>query len=148
MTGMEAENEAVAQRLCRGVMRALDHLGWRSVPEFSLGSGRRVDVIGLDSRGHILIVEIKTSVADFRADLKWREYLDYCDEFLFAVPETFPIALIPAECGLMVADAFEAIIHRPPMIRPPLPPARRRQMLIDFGRLSADRLRRFTDPGI
>ena len=34
--------------------------------------------------------EIKSSLEDFRTDRKWRDYLDYCDSFFFAVAEDFP----------------------------------------------------------
>lgn len=148
MTVHEPERNGLAGRLLRGVTRSLDRHGWRTLPEFALANGRRADVMALDSRGRFMIVEIKTSVADYRADQKWRDYLDYCELFLFAVPEQFPLALLPAECGLMVADEFDAVIHRPAMTCPALAPGRRRQLLIEFGRVSADRLRRLTDPEV
>jgi hypothetical protein len=136
-----------AQALARGVARWLCRQGWRTLTEFILASGRRADVIGLDDVGRFLIVEIKTSPADYRADRKWREYLDYCDWFAFAVPEQFPVSLLPQETGLMIADAYEAVSPRAAMAAPqPMPPARRRQQLIRFGRVAADRLVRITDP--
>lgn len=103
-------------------------------------------MIALDASGRFLIVEIKTSAADYRADRKWREYLDYCDWFAFAVPAGFPAHLLPPEVGLMVADSYDAVSHRPAMAAPPLSPARRRQVLIRFARTSADRVRRLIDP--
>ena len=59
-----------------------------------------------------VIIEIKTSVADFRADRKWVTYRDFADRLYFAVPDHFPRALIPEECGLMVADPFGAALLR------------------------------------
>lgn len=136
-----------ARLLARGVARWLDRQGWRSLTEFPLASGRRVDLMAVDEAGRFLIVEIKTSPGDYRADRKWREYLDYCDWFAFAVPEEFPVGLLPAEVGLIVADGFEAVSRRPAMPAPAaLPPARRRQLVIRFGRAAAERLRRLTDP--
>jgi hypothetical protein len=133
--------------IARGVMRHLDRQGWVSVAEFTLASGRRADVIALDEGGRLLIVEIKTCAADFRSDRKWREYLDYCDLFAFAVPPGFPVALLPPETGLLVADGYDAVGHRPPATAPaPLAPARRRQVLLRFARVAADRLRRGLDP--
>jgi hypothetical protein len=135
-----------ARALARGVIRALDRQGWRCLTEFPLSSGRRADVMAVDEAGRFLIIEIKTSAADYRSDRKWREYLDYCDWFAFAVPESFPIGLLPQEVGLIVADAYDAVSHRAAMAAPALPPARRRQVLIRFARASADRLRRVIDP--
>src|SRR5262245_38887112 len=91
----------LAQRLARGVCRALSVRGYGSLCEFPLNNGRRVDVIGINGAGETIIVEIKSSVADYRADRKWTEYLGFCDAFYFAVPSGFPLALLPEDCGLM-----------------------------------------------
>ena len=84
--GNDKARDDTAQKLARGVGRLLTHLGYDSLTEFTLRSGRRADLAGIDRKGRIAIVEIKSSVADFRADQKWPEYLDYCDLFYFAVP--------------------------------------------------------------
>jgi hypothetical protein len=129
--------------IARGLMRALDRQSWRCLTEFSLASGRRADIIAVDEAGRFLIVEIKSSAADYRSDRKWQDYLEYCDLFAFAVGPQFPLALLPAEVGLFVADGYDAIARRAPVAMPaPLAPARRRQLLIRFGRVAADRLRR------
>ncbi len=62
---------AAALLLARGVCRALDQLGYASLVEFPLANGRRADVLALGKAGDLVIVEIKSSVADFRADRKW-----------------------------------------------------------------------------
>jgi hypothetical protein len=87
----------LAVLLARGVCRTLADHGLATLTEFTLGSGRRVDVIGLDRGGRVTIVEVKSSLADFRSDLKWPEYLDFCDRFFFAVPEDFPRGVLPVE---------------------------------------------------
>ena len=79
-----------------------------SLVEFPLANGRRADVLALGKSGDLVIVEIKSSVADFRADRKWPAYRDFSDRLYFAVASGFPTVLIPEECGLMVADAFGA----------------------------------------
>ncbi|MFQ5775112.1 MAG: MmcB family DNA repair protein [Kiloniellaceae bacterium] len=131
--------------LARGVCRALHQLGYTSLTEFKLGCGRRVDVIGVDPGGLILIVEIKSSLEDFRADRKWREYLAYCDHFYFAVPEDFPREVLPEDCGLLVADPYgAAVLREAPPLR--LNPTRRRAQILRFAHTAALRLARHTDP--
>jgi hypothetical protein len=103
---------STAPPLARGVCRALEQLGYANLTEFPLINGRRADVLGLGKSGDVLIVEIKSSVADFRADRKWTTYRDFADRLYFAVPNPFPQSLIPEECGLMVADAFGAHLVR------------------------------------
>jgi hypothetical protein len=140
-----AEATATAALLARGVCRALDQLGYASLVEFPLANGRRADILGLGKAGDIVIVEIKISVADFRADRKWVIYRDFADRLYFAVPNHFPQVLIPEECGLMVADPFGAALLRDGRATP-LNPGRRRAVTLRFARLGAARLRRHLDP--
>jgi hypothetical protein len=131
--------------LARGVCRALGRLGYASLVEFPLANGRRADVLALAKGGQLLIVEIKSSVADFRADRKWEEYREFADRLYFAVPTDFPATLIPEECGLMVADAFGAQILRDG-VAISLAAARRRAVTLRFAVAAAMRLRRLIDP--
>jgi hypothetical protein len=134
-----------AALLARGVGRALDQLGYASLLEFPLANGRRADILALGRAGDLLIIEIKSSVADFRADRKWVEYRDFADRFYFAVPNTFPVALIPEDCGLIVADAFAAALIRDGQSNS-LAPGRRRSLTLRFALAAAARLRRHLDP--
>jgi hypothetical protein len=134
-----------APLLARGVCRALEQLGFASLLEFPLANGRRADIIALGRSGELAIVEVKSSVADFRADRKWIEYRDFADRFYFAVPNNFPVALIPEDCGLIVADRFAAsfVCDGNPS---PLAPGRRRALTLRFALAAAARLRRHLDP--
>lgn len=131
--------------LARGICRALERLGYASLIEFPLANGRRADIIALGRGGELVIIEIKSSVADFRADRKWIEYRDFADRFYFAVPSGFPMALIPEDCGLIVADSFAASIIRDGDAAV-MAPARRRALTLRFALAAAARLRRHVDP--
>lgn len=134
-----------AALLARGVCRALDQLGYASLVEFPLANGRRADIFALGRGGDLAIIEIKSSVADFRADRKWVEYRDFADRFYFAVSNNFPLPLIPEDCGLIVADAFSASLIRDGNPNS-LAPARRRAVTLRFALAAATRLRRHLDP--
>jgi hypothetical protein len=139
------DSTATAPLLARGICRALDQLGYASLVEFPLINGQRADVLGLGKAGDLLIVEIKSSVADFRADRKWASYRDFADRLYFAVPNYFPQGLIPEECGLMVADPFGAALLRDGHTSP-LNSNRRRALTLRFARIAAARLYRCLDP--
>jgi hypothetical protein len=143
---MLAQENDSAQLLCRGVCRALTDLGYAPLPEFRLASGRRADIFALSDRGEAVIVEIKSSLEDFCADHKWPEYQPWCDRFYFAVAESFPQELVPEECGLMIADAWSAVILREAPVRA-LAPARRKALTLRAALAAAARLLRLTDPG-
>jgi hypothetical protein len=130
--------------LC-GVGRALVDADHTVVAELSLGNGRRADLVAIDRTGAVVLVEVKSCRADFAADRKWQEYLGYCDRFYFAVGRDFPLALLPPEEGLILADRFGGEIVRPARLRV-LSAARRKGMLIRFGRAAAGRLQGLLDP--
>ena len=131
--------------LLRGVGRALTDAGHNVLAELPLGNGRRADLAAIDRTGTIILVEVKTFRADFVADRKWQEYLHYCDRFYFAVASDFPLALLPPAEGLILADRFGGEIVREARLRA-LSAARRKAMLIRFGRAAAGRLQELLDP--
>ena len=131
--------------IARGVCRYLRNLGYSPLTEFKLRSKHRVDVIGLDKGGYFIIVEIKSSVTDFRADTKWQEYIPYGDQMYFAVANGFPIEILPEECGVMIADAYNAAVLRDSPVRT-LNAVRRRTQHVRFARTAADRLHGLNDP--
>ena len=120
----------------RGAARLMAQLGYAPLFEAPLPNGRRADVMALGPRGEFAIVEVKSSLEDFRADQKWREYLPYCDAFYFAVAPDFPRSVLPAGPGLIVADGFGgAILGEAPAT--PLAGARRKALTLSFARLAA-----------
>ncbi len=112
-----------------------------------LASGRRVDVVGLDRRGRFTVVEIKTSLADLRADRKWSEYLPFCDSFFFGVPSDFPFTRLPTDSGVIVADRFGGEVLRHGETKPMTAVTRQRQTLL-FALKASGRLYRFHDPDV
>lgn len=138
---------AVAVQLCRGTRRLLWSLGYASLAEFPLANGRRADILAVTGSGEIAIVEIKSSIVDFKTDQKWPDYRAYCDSFFFAVGDDFPRDMIPESCGLIVADGFgAAIVRGAPVDR--LAAARRKSLIHSFGQLAAARLHRIEDPNL
>ncbi|WP_199899238.1 MmcB family DNA repair protein [Sneathiella glossodoripedis] len=134
---MERSDKGV--RLARSVQNLFEQMGYASMCEVNLRIRRRVDVMGINDKGHILIAEIKSSVADFRSDGKWAEYLDFCDGYFFAVDEDFPTDLLPQDQGLIIADDFHAEIIRPAPDSK-LNAARRKNITLRFARQAAYRL--------
>jgi len=128
-----------ARLILRGVQRLLRDHGFESLAEVVLGNGRRADAMAIGPNGEIWIVEIKSSIADFRSDSKWPGYRDYCDRLYFAVAPDFPIEILPQETGLILADRYGGDIRRDaPEIR--LAGARRKAITIAFARVGAARL--------
>ena len=122
----------------RGAARLLIELGHAPLAEVTLPNGRRADLMSLGPRGQISIIEVKSSLEDYRTDQKWGEYAPFCDAFYFAVAPHFPRDELPIGPGLIIADGFGgAVLIDPPLT--PLAPARRKALTLSFGRLAAMR---------
>lgn len=128
-------------RFARGVCRMLQDEGFSVLTEFPTRSGRRMDICALGQSGEIWCIEVKSSRADFQADHKWQDYLDWCDRLFFAVPPGFPEELLPLEHGLIRTDEYDAEIIRQ-SVDDKLAAARRKAVTLRFARLAADRLAR------
>ena len=108
-----------AAKIAAATARLFHQMGDASLSEFTLKSGRRVDLITLSRDQHICVIEVKSSLADFTSDKKWPEYLEWADRFYFAVADDFPLDRLPDEtvCGLIITDGFDAHILREAPIR-------------------------------
>lgn len=126
------------RHVTRGARRYLRACGFAVIAELPLPNGVRADLVALAPDGGLRIVEVKSSIEDYRADRKWTRYRDYCDRFYFAIPTELDAALFPGDAGLIVADAHGAMLAREaPSLR--LAPASRKAMLVRFGALAAER---------
>jgi hypothetical protein len=141
----DGRQSATALRIARGTARLLHAHGFCVVSELALPSGRRADLVAVDGGGTIWIVEIKSSVADFRADQKWQDYRAHCDRLFFATCMEVPCEIFPPDTGLIVADAFGGEFHcQAPEHK--LPAATRKAMMLLFARAAALRLQSLVDP--
>ena len=141
----DGRQSEAALSIARGSRRLLRALGYSTLTELGLSDGRRADIVGVGGDGTVLIVEVKSSIADFRADRKWRDYAAHCDLLYFAISDATPAEIMPEEAGLILADRFGAAILREPERRA-LAPATRRAMMLRFACAAADRLHRLADP--
>ena len=143
---VDGRQSETALAVARGTGRLLLSLGFCCVSELPLPSGRRADIVAADGSGEIWIVEIKSSVADFRADQKWMDYRLHCDRLFFATTLEVPCEIFPPDTGLIVADAFGAsIVCEAPEHR--LQASTRKNVLLAFARAAALRLSALAEIG-
>jgi hypothetical protein len=141
----DGRQSETASAIARGTARLLRALGFACVSELSLPSGRRADLVALNERGDIWIVEIKSSVEDLRADHKWEDYRAHCDRLFFAFTQALPSEIFPDKTGLIVADAYGAhMVCDAPEHRLAAPT--RKLMMVRFGMAAAGRINQLIDP--
>lgn len=140
--GRQSERALAVQR---GVGRLLRARGFAVVAELPLATGRRADVVGLGPAGDLWIVEIKSSVEDFRTDHKWPDYRLSCDRLFFATHADVPLDIFPEDAGMILADGYGAeLLREAPEHR--LAAATRKAMLVRFAQAAAHRLHGLVDP--
>ncbi|PYB74302.1 MULTISPECIES: MmcB family DNA repair protein [Rhizobium] len=128
-----------AMMVRRGVQVLLANLRFAMLPELTLSNGRRADLIALSEKGEIWIIEIKSSIEDFKVDRKWPDYRHYCDRLFFATHPGVPLEIFPEDCGLLLSDGYAGHMHREaPEHR--LAPATRKAVTLEFSRTAAQRL--------
>ncbi len=116
-----------------------------------LKNGRRADLMGIDAKGLVVIVEIKVARADLLGDAKWPDYLDYCDRFYWGLSPALDRAPLeseafrPATCGVIVADSYDAEILRPAALEP-LAATRRKTQVEHLARIAMRRHMAMIDP--
>ena len=141
----DGRQSQTALAVARGTKRLLHQFGFSAVSELALPSGRRADLVALNNATEIWIVEIKSSIEDFRADGKWMDYRAHCDRLFFATTVEVPCEIFPKDTGLIVADAFGAsLLSEAP--EHPLAAARRKSVLLRFAHAAALRLQALADP--
>ena len=142
---------ACAADVARGVTRLFLRHDLVAIGEVPLDGGRRADLMAIDAKGCIVIVEIKVSRADLLGDAKWRDYLACCDRFYWALPAGFDLsplegeAFLPERAGVIVADRYDAEIVREAAVTP-LPAHVRKRCTLGFARRAARRLIGTVDP--
>lgn len=133
-----------AAHVAKGILRLFGRNDTWCLSEMPLRNGRRADLMGIDAKGRIIIVEIKVSRADLLGDNKWPDYLDFCDRFYWGLPPELDRGPLETDqyrpdcCGIIVADEYDAEIVRPAPSHP-LAAARRR---VEVERLARASLRR------
>ena len=144
-----------AADVARGIKRLFARNDIWCVEEMALKNARnewrRADLMGVDARGQVVIVEIKVARSDLLGDNKWPDYLDFCDRFFWGVPpglDRSPLegeAYQPERCGVIVADGYDGEILRPAPLEP-LAAARRKALIERLARIAMRRHTALIDP--
>ena len=127
------------QRITDAIARSYFWQGDGVLREFKLKNRRRVDLVTINDKGWIVIIEIKSSPEDFLSDKKWGEYIDWADQFYFGVAHNFPISILPKEHGIITTDGFDVYQAQPSPIHK-LNGSRRNNLICKMAKASMRRI--------
>jgi len=141
----DGRQSEMALKIWRGTARLLRQRKFVCAQEVTLASARRADLLALGPKHELWIIEVKSSLADFRADTKWPDYRQHCDRLFFATHPDVPLNIFPEEAGLIVSDGFGAeILREAPEHK--VAAATRKAVTLRFAQHTAHRLHALLDP--
>lgn len=148
-----ADYRITAADVARGVTRLFAAQGLVAIPEVPLPNGRRADLLAIDGKGQVTIVEIKVARADLLGDGKWPDYCGWCDRFYWALAAGLDGSILdmpayrPDMAGLIIADRYDAAVVREAAVEA-VAPARRKAEALRLARLAMRRLMLAADPDL
>lgn len=70
----------------------------------------RADILSFNYKDKMIVVEVKSSLADYKTDKKWQDYLKFSTQFYFAFDSDFPLTkeiikeIKSTGAGILVVD--------------------------------------------
>lgn len=85
------------ENLTLEAIRYLVGRGYAVYREISIAGGNslRGDVVGINSKKEIVVIEVKSGKADYKSDTKWVKYLAFCHKLYFLFPENTIDSIVP-----------------------------------------------------
>ena len=76
--------DKLSREILQKTMQFLSLKGYKVLSEFALPNKKRVDIIAINLKRKIIIVEVKSNKKSLKYDKKWKNYVNYCNYFYFA----------------------------------------------------------------
>ena len=131
--------------ILRNTMRFLANKGYQIISEFALPNKKRVDLIAINLKREILIVEVKSNIKNLKIDKKWKKYLKYCNFFYFALNNYQKVINIKKNIGIIKTNNLKTeIIQKPKYNKISI--KRKSAIILKFALSAASKFHRLIDP--
>ena len=125
-------------------MRFLSAKGYRVLSEFALPNKKRVDIIGINLKKEIVIVEVKSNKNGIKLDKKWKNYLNYCNYFYFACSEKLNLNF-SENIGIIRNNCNKIEITKEPKYKK-LPENKKNKLIFKISLSAISKFHRLIDP--
>ena len=125
-------------------MRFLSAKGYRVLSEFALPNKKRVDIIGINLKKEIVIVEVKSNKNGIKLDKKWKNYLNYCNYFFFASSEKINFNF-SENIGVIQNNSNKIKITKEPKYKK-LPENKKNKLIFTISLSAISKFHRLIDP--
>ena len=133
------------RKILQKTMQLLISKGFKIITEFALPNKKRVDIIGINTKKEIVIVEVKSNKNNFKNDNKLKKYLKYCNYFYFSCNEEIKDICISKKVGIILYNSKNIEISRYSKYRK-LSELIKNKIIYNFALSAASKFHRLVDP--
>ena len=133
------------RKILQKTMQFLVSKGYKIITEFALPNKKRVDIIGINSKKKIIIVEVKSNKNNFKNDIKWKKYLKYCNYFYFSCNEEMKNVNFSKKIGIILYNSKEIKIFKKSKYKK-LSKITKNKIIYNFALSAASKFHRLIDP--
>ena len=134
-----------SRSIFKQTMRFFSKKGYQVLSEFSLPNKRRVDIIAINLKKEIIIIEIKSKKKDLNYDKKWKSYLNYCNYFYFACNEKITNVNFSQNIGIIQKKFNKIKIIKESKYKK-LSQIKKNKLILNFALSAASKFHRLIDP--
>ena len=133
-----------SRQIIQKTMQFLSLRGYKVLTEFALPNKKRVDIIGINLKKEIIIVEVKSNKKNLKYDKKWKNYLNYCNYFYFACSEKFDFNF-SENIGIIRNNCNKIEITKEPKYKK-LPENKKNKLIFKISLSAISKFHRLIDP--
>ena len=136
--------DKLSRKIMLNTMRFLSTKGYKVLTEFALPNKKRVDIIGINLKKEIVIVEVKSNKNGIKLDKKWKNYLNYCNYFYFACSEKLNLNF-SENIGIIRNNCNKIEITKEPKYKK-LPENKKNKLIFKISLSAISKFHRLIDP--
>tara|TARA_Y100000590_G_scaffold367596_1_gene427753 strand:- start:300 stop:767 length:468 start_codon:yes stop_codon:yes gene_type:complete len=137
--------DKLSRKILQKTMQFLSLKGYKVLSEFALPNKKRVDIIALNLKKEIIIVEVKSNKTAIKLDKKWKNYLSYCNYFYFACNGNLKNISFSKNIGVIQENSKNVKIIKKSKYRN-IPKNRKNNLIFKIALSAASKFHRLIDP--
>ena len=137
--------DKLSREILQKTMRFLSLKGYKVLSEFALPNKKRVDIIGINLKKEIIIVEVKSNKNGIKLDKKWKNYLNYCNYFYFACNDKLKDFNFSKNIGVIEKNSNDIKITKKSKYKK-IPQKRKNTLILKIALSATSKFHRLIDP--
>ena len=137
--------DKLSRNTIQKTMRFFSNKGYKVLTEFALPNKKRVDIIAINIKKQIVIVEVKSNQKKFKIDKKWKKYLNYCNYFYFSFNKYEKNIKLSKNIGIIQTNKTNAEVKKNASYTK-MSKEEKNNLILNFALSAASKFHRLVDP--